>query len=186
MDKFVLIILIIVILIIFYYASEKIFFKIKGTYVKSENTTYLVKNTKNKYKKVEILNKLFEDIDYILENFKLDGYDIEEVRKKIKEMEIIENLTEEDSSYTINKGERMVICLANRETDKIYDYNLTLYVILHEVSHMICKSYGHGDEFKMIFNKLCKKAIDLGIYKYTDYKKKPEEYCGLILNTSIV
>ena len=186
MDKFVLIILILIIIFVFYFASEKIFFKLKGTYIQTNNNQYLVKNTENKLKKVEILDKLFSDIDYILSQFKLEGYDIESVRKKIKNMEIIENLTDEDSSYTINKGERMVVCLANRETDKIYNYNLILYVLLHEVSHMICKSYGHGEEFKIIFHKLCKKAIELGKYKYVNYKKYPEEYCSLTLNTSIV
>ena len=67
-----------------------------------------------------------------------------------------------------------------------------MYVILHELAHMCNYDKdnqpinGHGDEFKHIFNILVVESIQLNLYKYTDYKKFPVEYCGIILRSTIV
>jgi predicted SprT family Zn-dependent metalloprotease len=95
------------------------------------------------------------------------------------------------TTYTINKNE-MHICLRTRDYDeRLYDINLLMYVILHELAHMCNYDkygqpiIGHGREFKQIFNFLVNESINLGLYIYTDYKKTPVEYCGMYLNTQI-
>ena len=95
------------------------------------------------------------------------------------------------TTYTINKNE-MHICLRTRDKEEnLYDINLLMYVILHELAHMCNYNkygqpiIGHGREFKHIFNFLVNESIELGLYIYTDYKKKPVEYCGMYLNTQI-
>jgi Fe2+ or Zn2+ uptake regulation protein len=65
-------------------------------------------------------------------------------------------------SYTINK-EKVFICLKD-ENNEYYNVNLLIYVVLHEISHVICKSIGHTDEFHAIFEALLIKATEEGIY----------------------
>jgi hypothetical protein len=96
------------------------------------------------------------------------------------------------TTYTIDKKE-MHICLRTRdEYEKLYDINLLMYVVLHELAH-VCNYdedgypiQGHGNEFKYIFKFLLLEAIKTGIYEYIDYSENPEPYCGIILSTSIL
>jgi len=38
------------------------------------------------------------------------------------------------------------------------------YVLAHEISHVICNSVGHTDEFNIIFEELLVELTDAGIY----------------------
>lgn len=96
------------------------------------------------------------------------------------------------TTYTIDK-EDMHICLRTRDKhEKLYDINLLMYVILHELAHLCnynVNGYpiqGHGEEFKYIFKLLVSEAILIGIYEYQDYTKSPQEYCGIIISTTIL
>lgn len=95
------------------------------------------------------------------------------------------------TTYTVNKSE-MHICLRTRDqNEKVYDINLLMYVIIHELAHMCNYNIngipiiGHGREFKDIFRLLVIESISIGIYEYVDYSKKPAEYCGMNLFTQI-
>jgi len=96
------------------------------------------------------------------------------------------------TTYTIDK-EDMHICLRTRDKfEKLYDINILMYVILHELAHLCnynVNGYpiqGHGEEFKYIFKLLVSEAILIGIYEYQDYTKSPQEYCGIIISTTIL
>ena len=67
-----------------------------------------------------------------------------------------------DKSYTINK-EKIYLCLKD-ENSNYYDDNMLIYVLLHEISHVICSEIGHTPLFHKIFEKLLKKAEELQIY----------------------
>ena len=96
------------------------------------------------------------------------------------------------TTYTIDKKD-MHVCLRHRDqTEKVYDINLLMYVILHELSHL-CNFdkqgnpiQGHGEEFRQIFKLLVIESVRLGIYDYVDYSQTPEEYCGIIVSTTIL
>lgn len=193
MDYFITLIIIVIIIIILYFIILKIIFYNKSEYLKSNiyDKYYLIKDTKNKYNKVDLIDKLFKSIDILLENLKNSDYDfkdinIDDIQKKIKESEILENITNSDTSYTINKGEQIVLCLADRQTDNLYSYNVLMYVLIHELAHILNVSYGHDENFKKIFKYILQKASDLNLYKYEDYKNYPINYCGLELNTNIL
>ena len=72
------------------------------------------------------------------------------------------SLCKGDKSYTINK-EDIYICLKD-EHGNYYDDNMLVYVAAHELSHSICKSIGHTQEFHEIFEAFLKKAIEMNIY----------------------
>ena len=92
-----------------------------------------------------------------------------------------------DTSYSVNKGDELVICLRSKKKwNEFHDKNLIMYVILHELSHIGCPGYGHGDLFKKIFAFFTQVAIELKLYSYVDYSKNPVIYCGLEINASII
>lgn len=60
------------------------------------------------------------------------------------------------------------------------DINTTMYVALHELSHVATPNYnGHDEEFWNTMRFLLKVAIDeVGVYHYTPYEQLPTSYCG--------
>lgn len=193
MDYFNTLIIISISLPIIFLIISKIYFYNKSEYLRSNiyQKSYLVKNTKNKYEKVKMIDKLLESLNILLEDLKTNEElniesDIDEIQERLKKSEVLENITNSDTSYTVNKGEKLVICLADRETDDIYSYNLLMYVLLHELAHIINTTYGHDENFKKVFKVITQRAVDLNLYTYEDYKKSPKNYCGLTLNTNIL
>ena len=95
------------------------------------------------------------------------------------------------TTYTINKNE-MHICLRTRDSqENLYDTNLLMYVILHELAHMCNYNengepiVGHGTEFKEKFKYLVDSAIKLNLYTFQNYQKNPSEYCGMYISSTI-
>jgi hypothetical protein len=86
------------------------------------------------------------------------------------------------TSYTENKGSRIVLCLRNG--DKLADINLLMFVALHEYSHIVCDEYGHTDKFWQQFAEILEEAINIGIYQKQNYEKYPQEYCGVQVTSS--
>lgn len=81
-----------------------------------------------------------------------------------------------DSAYTENK-KVITLCLQDPDSGVYYDMNTIMYVALHELAHVISKSHGHNDEFKMNFAKLLKQGTEAGIYDPS--RPIPRSYCGV-------
>jgi hypothetical protein len=77
-------------------------------------------------------------------------------------------------SYTINK-KKIYLCLKD-ENDEYYDFNMLIYVALHELSHVLCDEIGHTPKFNKIFQQVLDQAEKLGIYDST--KSIIQNYCG--------
>ena len=96
--------------------------------------------------------------------------------------QIMETLpTSSYTAYSENKGEKIAFCLNVKKGDNntLIDENTLLFVALHELSHVATKSIGHKTEFWDNFKFLLEKAKEAGIHDPVDYKKKPQEYCGM-------
>ena len=48
-----------------------------------------------------------------------------------------------------------------------------------EHKHLMTESIGHKQEFWENFKFLLENAKEIGVYNPIDYKKKPQEYCGM-------
>jgi len=89
------------------------------------------------------------------------------------------------TSYSVNKGEKLVFCLRSRDgKEKLEDINTMMFVALHEVGHLACKSIGHTKEFWESFKWILQESINIGIYTDEDYKTKPKDYCGITITDS--
>ena len=82
-----------------------------------------------------------------------------------------------EAAYSINKGERIGICLRNKN-GIIENDNTMTFVLLHELAHIMSKKYAHDKEFWDNFSLLIQAATECGIYKYTNYEESPTTYCG--------
>lgn len=95
---------------------------------------------------------------------------------------IMETLpTSSYTAYSENKGEKLAFCLNKKKEDnnKLIDESTLLFVAIHELSHIMTKSIGHKSEFWANFKFLLENAKEAGIHTPVDYKKSPQEYCGM-------
>ena len=128
------------------------------------------------------LKKLINHIHTKEDSFKLNK---KMVNKRFNPRRITENLKMEDTSYTINKGEQIALCLSSRDgKSEIYPINVLMFVAIHELAHVGCISYGHNDEFNRFFEYLLENAKEIGVYEYVDYSKNPVNYCGVLISNN--
>jgi predicted metal-dependent hydrolase len=168
------------------------------TYVKSnlDDKFYLVRNSDDQQEAVNTLAKIYQNIIELSDKLEKekDKYKdfkeyIELLHSKAKDIVLVESTQDSKyTSYSVNKGEQIVFCLrTKRSGNKLHDLNLIMYVVLHEISHVACPIYdGHGPLFKKIFAFLTARAIEMGLYTRIDFVAKPEEYCGMTINESII
>ena len=135
----------------------------------------------------DIINRLDEiilRINKLCDALVKDNYPDKERAERTKQrwdnIVIKETYKDEKSvAFVINKGDEMSICLTNKETGDLEDINTTMFVVLHEVAHLMSVHWGHDDEFWTNFKLILRKAQEIDIYNYTNYNNTPEKYCGI-------
>lgn len=87
------------------------------------------------------------------------------------------------TSYSVNKGEKIVFCIRQRDQqEKLLDINTMIFVAIHELAHIMTQSVGHTPEFWNNMKFLLQVATtDLKIYAYQPYHQKPQPYCGIVI-----
>lgn len=99
---------------------------------------------------------------------------------------IIENVPTSiyNTSYVEDKGKVFAVCLRERNTgnNNIHKNHILEFVLIHELAHLSCFNIGHGNEFWEKFKFLLKEATDIGLHTPINYKIKPINYCGLVVN----
>ncbi len=83
------------------------------------------------------------------------------------------------TSYTVNKGDELHMCLRAKGTSELHDINILMFVAIHELAHIMSSSYGHNNEFGQNFRFLLKEAVNCGIYVAEDYNRNTKEFCGI-------
>jgi hypothetical protein len=196
-------ILLIVLIIYFIYKGLFIFNENKYVRSQTDNNLYIIRrgHTKsNEYlqQSANILGTINLRILKLIEHFNKiksdnNSYWIDKLYSRYNHSILSEAAIDERyTTFTINKND-MHICLRTRDdSETLYDINILMYVILHELAHL-CNFdrngkaiQGHGREFKIIFKSLVEESINIGIYDYQNYNEKPVEYCGLIINSNIL
>jgi len=146
---------------------------------------YCVRERDNMKAAADLLAKTTDKCKILVE-YVYDKYpekeNVQRLKKGFNPKQIMETLpTSEYTAYSENKGEKLAFCLNLDKTDNdnLIDENTLFFVALHELSHIATKSIGHKSEFWDNFKFLLQEAENAGIYKPVDYKKKPQEYCGM-------
>jgi hypothetical protein len=86
-------------------------------------------------------------------------------------------MVEDDQSYTINK-KIIHLCTKDPRNGKTYDKNTLMFVVLHELAHVLCPDVGHTDTFSRINNALLQHAVKYGFYDPS--KPFVENYCKIV------
>ena len=140
---------------------------------------------------LEIIAKLHSNMESFVSKLKAKYPKDERVIRLVKGFRSveIEETTEQpgddNTSFTINKGELMSLCIREDAHGRpFHDYNSLCFVIIHEMAHIASVSEGHNFEFIENFKFLLKEAVAMGYYTPIDYSKNPFLYCGKIKVTN--
>ena len=88
------------------------------------------------------------------------------------------------TSYSINKGEKIVFCVRQRnDLNELVDLNTMMFVAIHELSHLMTLSVGHTKEFWENMKFLLKEALSekIQLYNYQPFHHEPQPYCGTMI-----
>lgn len=122
-----------------------------------------------------ILIELRDDITtFLLQDKIWDGY-LESLNDRAKEICDSCSISKHDDTFTLDKKD-IHLCMLD-EKDEYYNKNQLIYVLLHELGHVICPEIGHTQLYDDIFQQLKKEASIFGIY---DINYKPiSNYCNI-------
>jgi hypothetical protein len=90
------------------------------------------------------------------------------------------------TSYTENK-KVLILCLRRKAADlaghhPLHDINTMMFVVLHELTHMMNSTWDHHYDFWQLFKFVLENAVEAGVYTPVDYSRAPIVYCGLRLS----
>jgi hypothetical protein len=180
---FITLITLFIIIILIILENSELFIEYKTS--SKNNKKYGIQEVfKDNDEAVEVLAKLHDHMEHFVRDLNKKLPNDKRVIRLIKgfnRVEIEEAPNEEDStSYTINKGDLMALCIRHKKDDHpFHDFNTLLFVIIHEMAHIASVSEGHGPEFIENFKFLLTEAKELGYYDPVDYRSNPITYCGL-------
>jgi predicted metal-dependent hydrolase len=189
MEKFIIFIVCFVLIIsgFMYYDSMRN----EVEYVKSnvDNNKYLVRKADDNQRAADLLAKIRYKLTKICKYCLKENPNNKAVirmNKKFNPNNISETgKNSKYTSYSVNKGEKIVLCLRSRDgKDKLIDENTLTFVSIHELAHIMTKSVGHTEEFWKNFKYLLEKAIKLNLYKKENYELNPKPYCGITVTDS--
>jgi hypothetical protein len=154
-----------------------------------DNQKYLVQSLPDKQEAADLLAKIrahLETLTRHLQKMYPEDPRTEQILMKFRPEKISEGSNHAQyTSYSVNKGEKIVFCLRSRdETNKLVDLNTMMFVALHELAHIGTKSIGHTEEFWTNFRWLLEESVNVGVYKEQDFKSKPVKYCGINITES--
>jgi len=159
-------------------------------YIKSnlDNREYLVQRFPDSNRAADLISIIKKRLDkltnYCYNKYKLDS--VKRLKRKFNSESIVEvGKGSKYTSYSINKGEKIVLCLRSRDgNNKLIDKNTLMFVATHELAHIMTLSIGHTEEFWDNFRFLLKNAIELKLYNDVNYNKYPKKYCGITVSSS--
>jgi len=87
------------------------------------------------------------------------------------------------TSYSINKGEKIVFCIRSKDgLNTLVDLNTMMFVAIHEAGHLMTESVGHDQTFWDNMRFLLKESMKIEIYEKQDFINDPVDYCGTVIN----
>ena len=116
-----------------------------------DNKKYLVRNIDDKQNAADLLATMCKRIHILLDylNVHYGSEDrIKRLLKKFNPNNICESTpNNKHTSYSINKGQKIVFCIRSKKTGKLVDLNTLMFVALHEVGHLVTDEIGHTPTF---------------------------------------
>ena len=181
-ESFLILIIIIIILFTFN-------IKDNTKYVEAFNGKYykirIRDNKEENQKYSNFIAKLDDNCRFIIDEMVKNSIPNKEISLRLynrfKNKEIRETPSNDSSAaYTINKGHIWICC---EKDGKMNDFNDSMFVLLHELAHIMSNNYGHGKEFQVNFSAIVKYAVKLDKYKPVKYEENNTTFCGVNITT---
>ncbi len=83
-----------------------------------------------------------------------------------------------DTSYTIDKGAIVALCLRAGDGQQLHDTETLTFVSFHELAHIAIEDMDHPPRFWQTFKFLLEEAHEAGLTRAVDYGVTPVTYCG--------
>lgn len=170
---------------IYMYLANKDTIDLKCVISTVDGNKYCVRDRKEVDKAANLLAAVVEKckklVDYVHKKYPNQD-NVIRLHDGFNPQKIMETLpTSEHTAYSENKGEKLAFCLnkKNEDNSSLIDENTLMFVAIHEIAHVATKSIGHKSEFWDNFRFLLVEAKEAGIHNPQDYKKSPQEYCGM-------
>jgi len=154
---------------------------------------YDIQNLPNKEEAVKLMAKIRENLtklrdSYASEPALMNDPPVARFVARFQADVFSENdVNSPDTSYSENKGQRIVVCLRDKTKKPDYpliDINTIMFVMLHEMAHLMTETIGHTPEFWENFKRILHDAVKVGIYTPVNYSRQPTPYCGMTITDS--
>lgn len=97
--------------------------------------------------------------------------------RRLREIDGSDNI-----AYTTTKRD-ISICVRHPD-GTVYDTADSMFVLLHELSHIASDGWGHGDAYWADFRFVLELADRTGAYTYQNFDASPVTYCGKSITDS--
>lgn len=161
----------------------------------SDGQRLQVQDLPHKDDAADMMAKVKSNINKVIEHYKQEEFigdnPIKLLVERYNPNSIMENtVTSSDTSYSENKGEKIVLCMRDKTAPPEYplvDFNTMMFVTLHELAHLMTEgldAHKHTREFWANFRRLLEDASKIGVYTPVNYSKNPVPYCGMMITDS--
>jgi predicted metal-dependent hydrolase len=156
-----------------------------------DRKVYRVQDLPDKQEACDRMATIRQSLDKLIDKYRSDPATVADPRVKVmierfNPNNMCENdLDAESTSYSENKGEKIVVCLRDKTPPyKLVDTNTVMFVVLHEMAHLMTTTVGHTPEFWTNFKRILHDAVGCGIYQPVNYSHSPVSYCGMQITDS--
>jgi hypothetical protein len=155
-----------------------------------DGQTYGMQNLPNKEEAVQLMSAIKQNINKLYNHYKSEPAlaadpPVKRFLERYKPDVFVENdMSSSDTSYSENKGQKIVVCLRDKTKAPQYpliDQNTIMFVMLHEMAHLMTTTVGHTPEFWANFRILLHDGSKIGIYTPENYSHTPKIYCGMTI-----
>jgi hypothetical protein len=157
----------------------------------TDQNVYRVQNLPDKQAACNKMAEIRGRLEKLIEHYRSDPASAADPRVKVMISRFNpENMCENDldsdtTSYSENKGEKIVVCLRDKSPPyNIADTNTIMFVILHEMAHLMTTTVGHTPEFWTNFRRILQDSVSIQIYQQVNYSRTPVSYCGMTITDS--
>ena len=138
----------------------------------------------NRKREDEIIVKINITLDQFVEKLSIkfpDDERVERLRLRYKKSSLMQS--DDHNTYTINKRQIMM-CVRDYSKDQQLhdDFNLLIFVAIHELGHVMSESAHHTDEFWANFKFLLRNAAEMSFYNPVNYAFDSKNYCMMEVN----
>ena len=182
------IILMMIIIVIFY--IKKHYGEVEYMTAHTDGINYLVRRLPDSQQAADMLGSINNDLKKLVKHL-MSKYptnpDIRRLYENYNPQSVSEGSSDSGyTSYSINKGEKIILCLRQKDDNSFVDKNVVMYVTIHELAHLMTEEIGHTPKFWDNFRFILKEAVDIGLYTVVDYSKSPQDYCGIKISSSVI